>query len=796
MPTGATEQSQTITPPQGSARFVGQSVVRREDPRFLAGHGRYVDDVVLPGMLHAAFVRSPVARGRIVEIDTTAARELEGVVAVFTATDLEVPEERTPAGLGLAASASPYRPLAVGDVRFVGDPVAIVIASSRYVAEDACDLVDLVLDPMPAVLDLELATTDDSPLVHPELGTNVATAITPTPDPELDEIFGAATHVVTSTFRQCRATNAPMETRGLIAQWDTYNRDMCLWSATQVPHGLRAYCAQLLGVSENRVRVMATDVGGGFGQKIRPYRDEAAVMLAGHRLGRPVKWIEDRHENLTASNQAREEYATVSMALDADGLIQGMRVTFVEEVGAFPLSTTGAMGQFVGAMMPGPYKVPKASFTARAVYTNRCGKAPYRGPWLMETVAREQMMDHVAREIGLDPLELRRRNVVRDADLPYTTATGMVYDQMTTAESLEQAAEMLDYPAFRAEQARARESGRLLGVGLSLYVEPSGAAPMGPMSSEQATIRIEPDGRVNVLMGTASTGNSVETTMVQIVADHLGCAIEDVVLQHGDTAVSPVGNGTGGSRYGPVFGGAARQASLDLREKVLEIAAHTMEAAVEDLEMANSVISVRGIPARGVPLAQIAATAYTNPAALPPGMTAELEATARFRPSTTFTWSNACHVCTCEVDPLTGAVTLLRFIVSEDCGPMINPMVVEGQIDGGVVQGIAGVLLEHMVYDEHGNPLTTTFLDYLLPTAADVPMIEHGHIQTSAPSGGGGYKGMGEGGAIGAPAAVANAIADALAPLGVSVTDFPLGPSEVFALIRAADGDGGAAPER
>jgi carbon-monoxide dehydrogenase large subunit len=360
----------------------------------------------------------------------------------------------------------------------------------------------------------------------------------------------------------------------------------------------------------------------------------------------------------------------------------------------------------------------------------------------------------------------------------------MVYDVMTPQATLEQALEMIDYAGFRQWQEDARRQGRHVGLGISLYVEPSGAG-VGIMSSEAAVIRIEPAGAVTVLMGTASTGNSVETTIAQVVADHLGCDIDAVVLHHGDTALAPHGNGTGGSRYAPVFGGAARQAALELRERVVQIAAHAMEAAPEDLDVSGGVVSVRGTPTRTMRLADVAAIAYTNPAALPAGVPPGLEVTSRFHPPAPFTWSNACHICTCEVDPLLGTVHLDRFVVSEDCGTLINPAVVEGQIAGGVVQGISGVLLEHLPYDADGNPLATTFLDYLLPTAADVPVIECGHIESAAPSQGG-YKGMGEGGAIGAPAAVANAIADALAPRRVSPTSFPLGPSEIVALLRAA----------
>jgi carbon-monoxide dehydrogenase large subunit len=399
---------------------------------------------------------------------------------------------------------------------------------------------------------------------------------------------------------------------------------------------------------------------------------------------------------------------------------------------------------------------------------------------MIETVVREQMMDHVAREIGIDPLELRRRNVIHGADLPYATATGMVYDVVTPSETLEQAVGMLDYVAFRAEQRRAREGGRYLGVGISVYIEPSAVA-FGLLSTDHAILRIETSGKVFVTMNTASHGQSLETTIPQVVADHLGCALDDVVFLQGDTALTTWGHGTGGSRSAVISGGAARQAAIMMREKVVALAAHLLEAAPEDLDVTDSVVSVRGTPTKALHFAQIAPAAYV-PEIRPPGIDNGLEVSLRYSPPSPFTWSNAAHVCTCEVDVETGMVTLLRYIVSEDCGVMINPMVVEGQIAGGVVQGIGGVLHEYLSYDADGNPLATTLMDYLLPTASDVPVIEYGHVETpsAAP---GGFKGMGEGGAIASPAAVANAISDALSPFGVPVTEFPLDPSAIAGLV-------------
>ncbi|HEX4778064.1 MAG TPA: molybdopterin cofactor-binding domain-containing protein, partial [Acidimicrobiia bacterium] len=457
-------------------------------------------------------------------------------------------------------------------------------------------------------------------------------------------------------------------------------------------------------------------------------------------------------------------------------------VDHLEDSGAYANGGTGGTGMFVAMMFPGPYRIPKLGWSTTAVWTNTCGRGAYRGPWMMETVAREQMMDVVARAIGMDPLELRRRNVIGRDELPYATASGMVYDNVSPSETLEQAVALAGYEAFRAEQVRAREQGRHVGVGIGLYIEPQ--TGMGALGVEAATVRVTPDGTVNVYVGSGSHGQSLETTVAQVVADHLGVHVDDVVVHQGDTDVTPFGGGTGGSRSAPILSSAARQAALDVREKVVQIAAHMMEAAPEDLDVDDGRVAVRGTPARAVTLAEIARVAYETTDALPPGTQPGLETVARFKAPPVM-YSNACHVCTCEVDVATGRVTLTRYVVSEDCGVMINPMVVEGQIAGGVVQGIGGTLYEHVVYDDDGNPLTTTFLDYLLPTATEVPTIEYGHVETPAATPGG-HKGMGEGGAIGSVPAVFNAVADALAAFGVQPTRQPLGPSEIVSLLGTA----------
>ncbi|HLY83508.1 MAG TPA: molybdopterin cofactor-binding domain-containing protein, partial [Acidimicrobiales bacterium] len=550
----------------------------------------------------------------------------------------------------------------------------------------------------------------------------------------------------------------------------------------QSPHDVRTVASRITGVPEHRVRVLMGDVGGGFGQKAYIGRDEQAVILAAHALGRPLKWVEDRRENLIAGTHARTERVTVTLAADAEGHLLGAYLDHLEDAGAYPVMGSGGAGAFVVMMFSGPYRLSKVAWRTTAVYTNTCTRAPYRGPWQAESLAREQMLDLLARRIGIDPLEIRRRNVVHRSELPHLLASGLAIEEVSPEETLEQAAQIIDYPAFRAEQARRRQEGRYLGLGIALYIEPQPG--MGPYGSEPAHIRIGLDGHVDVYLGSGSHGQGLETTTAQIVGEHLGIDIDDIAVHQGDTDATPYAFGTGGSRSGPILGAAILQTSLAIREKVLAIAAHLLEAAPEDLDITHGMVAVAGTPTRAVTLSQVATTAYLNPAGLPPGTEAGLDITTRYQ-APPFMFSNACHICTVEVHPVTGTVAVLRYVVSEDCGVMINPNIVEGQIDGGVVQGIGGVLYEHFVYDDDGNPLTTTFLDYLLPTASEVPDIEHGHIETPAMTPGG-FKGVGEGGAIGAPPAVVNAVADALSALGVASISQPLNPARIFAAIEAA----------
>jgi len=787
-----TAESTTSLPGQlaggaGAARWIGQRMPRREDPRLITGRGRYVDDYQEPGTLHATFVRSSVARGRITALDTSAALAAPGVVAVLTAAEVNSPDHQLWYNM-TGPGRTPGRVLADGDVRYVGEPVALVVAENRYLAEDAAELVELEIDPLPPVIDMQEAVRT-SERVHHELDSNIAAALPKMEIPGLAERFAGAAHVVTETFRQHRYLCVPMETRGIVAQWDPWTEQLDLVLSGQGVHEPRFFYARLLGIPEDSVRARMGDVGGSFGQKMFPMREEHAIVLAARAVGdRPVKWIEDRVENLVSGGHAREETLTVEVAVDGEGVLLAARAHHLENVGAYPVPGNGQNGATSAVIFPGPYRWDgpgSVAYSGEAIYTNTCGHCAYRGPWMMETVGREQMMDVVARQLGIDPLEIRRRNVISRDHLPFTTPTTLVYETVSPAETLEQAAELIGYEQFRRDQEAARAEGRLLGIGLSLYVEPQFG--FGILGTEAATIRVEPSGKVNAYMSTGSHGQSVETTMAQIIADEMGVAISDIRIIQGDSQATPYGAGTGGSRTGPIAGGVAHEAAQAIRERVTAVAGRLLEASPADIEMTDSVATVKGDPdGPRVTLAEIAAAAYLNTDALGPDLEPGLEVSKRYKaPGLMF--SNACHAVTVEVDRVTGQVKILRYVVSEDCGNMINPMIVEGQIAGGIAQAIGGVFYENMIYDADGNPLTTTFLDYLLPTAAEIPDFEYGHVVTPSNTPGG-YKGLGEGGAIASPPALLNAVRDALAPLDITLTEQALSPDKILTLIESANG--------
>ncbi|MBL7494951.1 xanthine dehydrogenase family protein [Frankia sp. CNm7] len=763
--------TETATSPAATtpSRYAGTRVRRVEDGRLLTGHGTFVDDIQRPGMLHACFVRSPFARARINGIDASAALALDGVHAVFTADDLN-PDvvEAWFTSYGPKVPDTPRPPLAVDEARFVGDPVALVIADSRYLAEDAVELVDVDYEPLPAIADY-LQARDSDVLVHANFPGNNAGGLAGPPPAMVEPAFAAAAHVAAETIYQQAYLAVPMETRGIVVEWAEASGELTIWAATQSPHEVRAVCARLLGLDPEKVRVIMRDTGGGFGQKVVPMREDMCLMLAARKVPAPVKWIEDRRENLMAAGQARHESGHARIAFDADGKILAVGIEHAQDVGAYPTPWPVGSAAAVGLLFPGPYKVPAATWSTTSLFSNTAGRTAYRGPWQFESVAREVLLDIAARDMGLDPVELRRRNMISRDDQPVPNPAGMPpYDHSSPLETFELALKLLDYDAFRAEQEAARAAGRYLGVGTGSYIEPT-ASGQEYYGNEGAKIRIEPSGKVYVHTAGGAAGNSLETTVIQLTADALRVDFDDVVTVQGDTAVTPFGSGTAGSRSGSMTAGAVGEAAALLRAKLVTLAAERLGVPEEEVELADGRASAGG-----------ASVSYAE-LATPGG----LEAEARYRTDKPMLWSNATHVCTCEIDIVTGKVTLLRYIVGEDVGPMINPNVVEGQIAGGAVQGIGGALLEHLVYDDDGNPMTSTFVDYLLPTSTEVPLIEYGHIETPAP-GPGGHKGAGEGGAIGAPPAVINAVNDALAPFGVKITSLPASPAAIVALLAEA----------
>lgn len=771
-----------------TTRYAGQRVPRVEDSRLLTGHGRFVDDINRPGMLHACFVRSPFARAAIRGIDASAALALPGVHAVFTAGDLNPDvKEAWHAVAGKDVPDTPRPPLAEGEAKFVGDAVALVIADNRYLAEDAVDLVEVDYEPLPAVADFRKAVGGAEagvPVVHEAYPDNVAGGMGGMPPDE--ELFASAPHVVEEHIYQQMYVPVPMETRGMVVEWTSSTGELTVWASTQTPHELRAFAARLLGIPAQGVRVIMRDTGGAFGQKVVPMREDMCILLAARKVPGPLKWIEDRRENLMSAGQSRHVDGKVRMAFDSDGKILAADIDFVQDVGSYPtpypVLTTAAIGMF----FPGPYRVPKASFNYKTVFSNTPGLHAYRGPWQYETLTREMLLDSAARKIGMDPVELRRINILRGDEMPFFNPNGMPYDNCAPADTFEQAVKILDHEGFRKEQAEALAEGRYIGLGFSAYIEPTGAAT-GNLATEGATIRMESTGKINVYVNGGSAGNSIETTVVQLTADALGATIEDVATIQGDTAVTPYGAGTQGSRSAPMTAGAVNEAGAMLRNQIIAIGAQILGVEESEIELANSRVSVRSDPDKSVSFADIAYRSYYDPAQLA-GVSPTLEATARFNSQAMIHWANATHVCTCEVDIETGHVTLTRYIVSEDVGPMINPSVVEGQVAGGTVQGIGGALLENLAYDDAGNPVASTFVDYLLPTATEVPPIEFGHVEIPG-QGVGGYKGAGEGGAIGSPPAVINAINDALAPLGVTLTQLPATPATIVELIERAGKD-------
>ncbi len=783
---------------QAPGGWVGTALRRREDPRLITGRGTYVEDITLPGTLWCAFVRSPEAHARITSIDASAARERDGVVAVYThedmAGDLQGPLPCGWAPEGVEVKAAEHWPLAAGTVTHVGEAVAVVVGTDRYGVVDAAEDVVVEYDPLPVVTDPEAALQDGSPLVHEALGTNRSHEWS-LGGGDLEAGFAAADRVVERRIVNHRTSGAAIEPRGTLAE-DRAGQ-LTVWSATQVPHFLRLFLAILLGISEEKVRVIAPDVGGGFGSKLQIYGEEVFVAWAATKLGRPVKWIETRSESMMITHHGRDQIADVRMGVKSDGTITAFHAKIIADFGAYLMlltPTIPALGAFV---MSGCYKMPAVQTDIVGVYTNKFATDAIRGAGRPEaTHMIEILMDQAAAELGLDPLEIRRRNFFAKEEFPAETALGIVYDSGDYHGSLDRLLEHFDLGAFREEQARLREQGVYRGVGFSTYTEICGLAPsriVGPKGFglqtgtwEAAQVRVHHTGAVTVYTGTSPHGQGLDTTLAQVVADRLGVDPQNVQVVHGDTSTGPEGKDTYGSRSTAVGGEAVARATKKVADKARAIVAHLLEAAPEDIEVAGGKFAVKGSPDKGMTLAEIAGAAYI-PDDLPAGMDPGLDETAFYDPEN-FVFPFGAHACIVDVDAETGRVNVVRYVAVDDCGPAINPMIIDGQVHGGIVHAIGQALYEEVVYDEEGQLVTGTFADYRLPTAAEVPSLETDRTETPSPVNSLGVKGIGEAGTIAASPAVVNATVDALRPLGVTFLNMPLSPERVWRAIGEAKG--------
>jgi aerobic carbon-monoxide dehydrogenase large subunit len=793
--------SETGAPIEGTTGGpFGERTPRKEDPRLLTGRGRFIADVRLPGMLHVAFVRSSLAHAKVLGIDVSEALALEGVVAVATGQDADM------AGLALVAESAlpshvetPQFILARDKVRYQGEAVAAIVAVDRYVAEDAAELVVVDYEELTVHVDAVVAyggPGQPAPVdpVHDSAPDNVLVSRVFEAG-EVEAALGEAALVIERNYVTNRHSGVPLEGRGAIAEWDEASSSLTLHATSQVPHVHRNGLAKVLGLTDQQVRLVQGDVGGGFGVKATQYPEDVVVAQLARRLKKPVCWIEDRVEHLQTALHARDHQWQVRAGFDAAGHLTVVDAILHANVGAYSSYpwTAGIEPLMAGGLMTGPYKLHHFRCDVRGVTTNTTATGPYRGVARPSTVfVMDRLFDDAARELDMDVVDIRRINLVAPEDLPYTAPTRLVHDSRTYIECLDQTVERLGYEAFRAEQAEALANGRYLGVGFSCYNELTGlgqkasAGPRLPFRTghEAATVSVDPSGSVQVISGVTSQGQGIETTMAQVVAAELGVPYDSVSMVLGDTARIQFGLGAFASRQGVIGSGAMTLAARAVNEKVRRIAAHMLEAEADWLTMDDGFIHTADAPAVGVTLGEVAHVAYLEPQQLPPGEEPGLEAT-RFYDPITGTFAAGAQAAVVEVDPGTGMIDIKRIICVEDTGRMINPMIVEGQVQGAIAQGVGGTLYEHFIYDEHGQLVTGTLMDYLLPSSAEVPPIELGHIEDPADNLNG-IRGVGEGGTLGPYAAITNAVCDALAPLGVTVNNLPLDPSRIHAAIAAA----------
>jgi carbon-monoxide dehydrogenase large subunit len=776
----------------------GSAIKRREDPRLITGNATYTDDVKLPGLTFAAILRSPYAHARITKVDVSEAKKAPGVIAVYTGADLKdkvspVPCAWNVPNCDLKVPAHPL--LAHEKVRHVGDGVAMVVAESRGAARDALDLIDVDYETLQGGVDPEKMAQQGAPLVHDDVPGNIAfTWIVAGGDAE--QAFKSAEVSVQQRIVQQRLLPTAMEARAAVASYNKGTGQLTLWVTSQNPHIHRFLCSVMLRVPEHRIRVIAPEVGGGFGSKIPAYPDEALACFAAMQLGRPVKWTEDRSENYKVTIHGRDHVEYVEMCGTRDGKITGLRTKVYAGLGAYASTAAPGIPTILhGLVYSGPYTIPNIHGTIHGVYTTTTPVDAYRGAGRPEAAYLiERLVDIYARKIGMDPVDVRRKNFIPADKFPYAVATGITYDSGNYAPALDKALKILDYPAFRKEQGEARKQGRYLGVGVVSYIEICGSGPsqvagaigFGGGQYDSAIVRVYPTGMIRVYIGASPHGQGEETTFAQIVAEEFGYPMENVEIVHGDTETTPQGWGTYGSRTTAVCGSAVKVAAQRVKEKAKKIAAHLMEANEQDIEWKNDKFSVRGSPDQAKSFADVALMAnlaWNMPAGVEPG----LEASAFFDPSN-FVFPFGSHVCTVEVDADTGEVKILRYIAVDDCGPHINPMIVQGQIHGGVIQGIGEGLQEIAIYDDDGQLITGTMMDYAVPKASQMPRIETDNTVTPSPVNPLGVKGCGEAGTIASAACLVNAVCDALSPLGIAHIDKPLTPARVWAAIQQAKG--------
>ena len=790
-------QMEIVQAEEKDLHYSGTRVKRREDQRMITGHGQYTEDIKLPGTLYASFVRSEYAHAKILEIDCKKALSIKGVVGVLTGKDIEGKLNPIPTAWNIPGAdlhVPKYSAIAVDRVRYAGDPVAVVIAESPYIAEDAVEMVSVKYEPLEPVLDMEKAESQSAPLIYEDVPSNRA-FLWKLDTGNVDETFRNADLVVKQRIVNQRLQPASMETRGALAEYNSGTGITTVWMTTQNPHVHRFLLSLVLGIPEHRLRVIAPDVGGGFGSKISCYGPEAVVCYLSKLYGRPVKWNETRRENFLATTHGRDHIQYVEMAARKDGTVLGIRAKVYANMGAW-LSTAapGVPTILFGLILPGQYRIKAIGCEVHGILTNTVAVDAYRGAGRPEaSFIVERMMDILAGELKMDPAELRRRNFIPAGEFPHAVPTGLVYDSGNYERALDKAMDVIGYSDLRKEQERLRREGKLIGIGISSYIEVSGLGPSRVVRStgfglglwESATVRVHPTGKVSVFTDGNPHGQGEETTFAQLAADELQVPMEDVEIFHGDTGMIPFGMGTYGSRTTVVAGGAIAVSCRKIVEKARKIAAYLLGIPELDVVFEGGKFHPQGDMEHFRTMADVALAAYAaGEGEVPEGMEPGLENTSFFDPEN-FVYPFGTHICQVEVDPETFKIRIRRYVAVDDCGKQINPMIVEGQIHGGIAQGLAQALYEETVFDDSGTLLTASLSDYAMPTAVEMPVIESYFTETPSPHNPIGVKGVGEAGTIAAPSAVVNAVMDALSPLGIRHIDMPLKPEKIWKAVNA-----------